>query len=91
MIHTPIGSLVHATDYKFDDHPVDGKLTDVEKLRQIGDAGVLVLLSDSTNADSSGFTPSEQSVNETLAQVMSAAPGRIIIATFASISRVSSR
>ncbi len=89
VIHTPVGSVVHATDYKFDQHPVDGKLTDVEKLRRIGDAGVLVLLSDSTNADSSGFTPSEQSVNETLEQVMSTASGRIIIATFASnISRI---
>jgi len=89
VIHTPIGSVVHATDYKFDQHPVDGKLTDVDKLRRIGDAGVLLLLSDSTNADSSGFTPSEQSVNQTLEQVMSTAPGRIIIATFASnISRI---
>ena len=89
VIHTPIGSVVHATDYKFDQHPVDGKLTDVEKLRRIGDAGVLLLLSDSTNADASGFTPSEQSVNQTLERVMSTAPGRIIIATFASnISRI---
>ena len=89
VIHTPIGTVVHATDYKFDQHPVDGKLTEVEKLRRIGDSGVLVLLSDSTNADSSGFTPSEQSVNETLEQVMSTAAGRIIIATFASnISRI---
>lgn len=89
VIHTPIGSVVHATDYKFDQHPVDGKLTDVEKLQRIGDAGVLLLLSDSTNADASGFTPSEQSVNQTLEQVMSSAPGRVIIATFASnISRI---
>ncbi len=89
VIHTPLGTVVHATDYKFDQHPVDGKLTDVDKLRRIGDAGALLLLSDSTNADSKGFTPSERSVNETLEEVMSAAPGRIIIATFASnISRV---
>jgi len=89
VIHTPVGSVVHATDYKFDQYPVDGKLTDIDKLRRIGDAGVLLLLSDSTNADSSGFTPSEQSVNQTLEQVMSTAPGRIIIATFASnISRI---
>ncbi len=89
VIHTPVGSIVHATDYKFDQHPVDGKLTDVDKLRRIGDAGVLLLLSDSTNADSSGFTPSEQSVYETLEQVMSTVSGRIIIATFASnISRI---
>ncbi len=89
IVHTPHGTLVHATDYKFDDNPVDGKLTDVDKLRRIGDAGCLVLLSDSTNADSAGFTPSEQSVNETLEQVMANASGRIIIATFASnISRI---
>jgi ribonuclease J len=89
VIHTPVGCVVHATDYKFDQHPVDGKLTDVEKLRRIGDAGALLLLSDSTNADSKGFTPSERSVNETLEEVMSVAPGRLIIATFASnISRV---
>lgn len=89
VVHTPIGTVVHATDYKFDQHPIDGRLTDVDKLRRLGDAGVLLLLSDSTNADSPGFTPSEQSVNETLEQVMSTAPGRIIIATFASnISRI---
>ncbi len=89
IIHTPLGPIVHATDYKFDQHPVDGKLTDVGKLQRIGDGGALLLMSDSTNADSKGFTPSEQSVNETLAEVMSSAPGRIIIATFASnISRI---
>ncbi len=89
VVHTPHGTVVHATDYKFDDNPVDGKLTDVEKLRRIGDAGCLVLLSDSTNADSSGFTPSEQSINDTLEQVMAKAKGRVIIATFASnISRI---
>ncbi len=89
VVHTPIGTVIHATDYKFDHYPIDGRLTDVDKLRSLGDAGVLLLLSDSTNADSPGYTPSEQSVNETLEQVMSTAPGRIIIATFASnISRI---
>jgi ribonuclease J len=48
---------VHASDYKFDQHPVDGKLTDVAKLQALGDRGVLLLLSDSTNADTDGFTP----------------------------------
>jgi ribonuclease J len=89
IVRTPHGTIVHATDYKFDQNPVDGKLTDVDKLRRIGDEGALVLLSDSTNADSAGFTPSEQSVNATLEQVMSDAKGRVIIATFASnISRI---
>lgn len=89
VVRTPIGTVVHATDYKFDPQPIDGKLTEVEKLRALGDEGVLMLLSDSTNADSKGFTPSEQSINTVLDEIMARAPGRIIVATFASnISRV---
>lgn len=89
VVHTPIGDVVHATDFKFDPHPVDGKLTDIERLRAFGDRGVLLLMSDSTNADTPGFTPSEQSINGALEQIIVSAPGRIILATFASnISRV---
>lgn len=89
VIHTPIGTVVHATDYKFDPQPVDGKLTEIEKLRAVGDQGVLLLLSDSTNADTKGFTPSEQSINGVLDEIMAKAPGRVIVTTFASnISRV---
>ena len=89
VIHTPVGTVIHATDFKFDQHPVDGKLTDTDKLRALGDRGVLLLMSDSTNADTSGFTPSEQAINGTLEDIMSVAPGRIILATFASnISRI---
>ena len=89
VVHTPAGIVVHVTDFKFDQHPVDGKLIDVEKLRALGDSGVLLLMSDSTNADTEGFTPSEQAITGTLADIMAAAPGRIILATFASnISRI---
>ena len=89
VVHTPAGTVVHVTDFKFDQHPVDGKLIDVEKLRALGDSGVLLLMSDSTNADTEGFTPSEQAINGTLEDIMAAAPGRIILATFASnISRI---
>lgn len=89
VVHTPAGAVVHVTDFKFDQHPVDGKLTDVDKLRGIGDRGVLLLMSDSTNADTNGFTPSEQAINGVLEDIMSGAPGRVIIATFASnISRI---
>jgi ribonuclease J len=89
VVHTPAGIVVHVTDFKFDQHPVDGKLIDVEKLRALGDSGVLLLMSDSTNADTEGFTPSEQAINGTLEDIMAAAPGRIILATFASnISRI---
>jgi len=88
-VDTPLGLVVHASDYKFDQHPVDGKLTDVARLRALGDRGVLLLLSDSTNADTEGFTPSEERVTETLHSIMQVAPGRIILTTFASnISRV---
>lgn len=89
VVHTPAGTVVHVTDFKFDQHPVDGKLIDVEKLRALGDSGVLLLMSDSTNADTEGFTPSEQAITGTLEAIMAAAPGRIILATFASnISRI---
>ncbi len=88
-VTTPVGLVVHASDYKFDQHPEDGKLTDVAKLRELGDRGVLLLLSDSTNADTEGFTPSEQRITETLDEIMAKVSGRIILATFASnISRV---
>jgi ribonuclease J len=88
-VTTPVGLVVHASDYKFDQHPVDGRLTDVAKLRALGDRGVLLLLSDSTNADTEGFTPSEQRVTEALEEIMGRTRGRLIVATFASnISRV---
>ena len=88
-ITTPVGLVVHSGDFKFDPHPVDGRLTDFAKLQELGDRGVLLLFSDSTNAELPGFTPSEKRVGETLDRVFSAAPGRVIVATFASnVSRV---
>lgn len=88
-ITTPVGLVVHVTDYKFDAHPVDGKLTDFAKLSELGDRGVLLLLSDSTNAERAGFTPSEREVGVAFDRLFSQATGRVIVATFASnISRV---
>jgi ribonuclease J len=88
-ITTPVGLVVHTGDFKFDQTPVDGQLTDFAKLAELGGRGVLVLLSDSTNSDTSGQTPSEQVVGETFDDIFAHAPGRIIVATFASnISRV---
>jgi ribonuclease J len=88
-VTTPVGLVIHASDYKFDLHPLDGKLTDTEKLRSLGDRGVLLLLSDSTNSETEGFTPSEQHLEEALEQIMLHARGRVIVATFASnISRI---
>jgi ribonuclease J len=88
-ITTPAGLVVHSGDFKFDQTPVDGRLTDFAKLAELGGRGVHVLLSDSTNAETDGQTPSEQVVGETLDRIFATAQGRIIVATFASnISRV---
>ncbi len=89
VIRSPFGIILHVTDYKFDDHPVDGRLTDEAKLIALGDEGVRLLLSDSTNAEVAGFTPSEQALERVLDELMVRAPGRVIVATFASnISRI---
>ncbi|MFQ5944960.1 MAG: ribonuclease J [Anaerolineae bacterium] len=88
-VHTPVGTAVHSGDFKFDHAPVDGRPTDFAKLARLGGEGVLVLLSDSTNAEQEGYTPSEQEISATFDEVFSHARGRIIVATFASnISRV---
>jgi len=88
-LHTPVGTILHVSDFKFDQHPVDGRLTDEAKLKRLGDAGVRILLSDSTNAATTGFTPSERELEKTLDSIIGHAPGRVILATFASnISRV---
>ena len=88
-IYTPRGLVIHTGEYKFDDNPINGRPIDVERLRAYGDEGVLALLSDSTNAEKEGRTPSEQIVQETFQKIFTEVTGRIIIATFASnISRV---
>lgn len=89
-INTPQGLLVHSGDFKFDRTPVDGWPTDFDKLAELGQRGVLALLSDSTNADKRGWTPSERVIDAAFDDVFRSAPGRILIGTFASlISRMS--
>ena len=88
-IRTPVGTVVHTGDFKFDHTPVDGKRSDMGKLAQIGSEDVLLLMSDSTYAEIPGYTPSEMVVTETMDRVIGQAEGRVIVATFASlISRV---
>ena len=88
-ITTPAGLIVHTSDFKFDHTPVDGKPTDFAKLAELGGRGVLALLSDSTNADQPGTTPSERVIDEAFERVFREAKGRIIVGTFASlISRI---
>jgi ribonuclease J len=88
-IYTPRGLVIHTGEYKFDYTPIDGKPPDLDRLRAYGDEGVLVVLSDSTNAERPGHTPSEQVVMEAFGKIFSQAKGRILVSTFASnISRV---
>ena len=88
-IRTPAGTIVHTGDFKIDLTPINGQPPDLARLARLGDEGVLLLLSDSTNAESEGMTPSERTVGDALGPIFGDAPGRIIMATFASnISRV---
>lgn len=88
-ITTPVGLIVHSGDYKFDHTPVDGWPPDFAKLAEFSQRGVLCLLADSTNAERSGWTPTEVSVSAAFEEVFKEAKGRIIIASFAShISRI---
>lgn len=83
-IKTPVGTIVHTGDFKFDQTPVDGKVTDFHKFAELGDQGVLVMLADSTNAEHPGYTMSEKSVGATFDEMFYNAKGRIIIASFSS-------
>jgi len=88
-ITTPAGLVVHMSDFKFDHTPVDGWPTDYAKLAEFSERGVDLLLSDSTNAERPGWTPSEMVIGPAFDQVFSTAKGRVLVATFASlISRV---
>ncbi|MFM6107151.1 MAG: ribonuclease J [Sphaerospermopsis kisseleviana] len=83
-IHTPLGVVIHTGDFKIDHTPVDGEKFDLQRLAEHGEKGVLCLLSDSTNSEVPGFTPSERSVYPNLDRVFSQAKGRLFVTTFAS-------
>ncbi len=83
-IHTPVGIVIHTGDFKIDHTPVDGEHFDLQRLAEYGEKGILCLISDSTNAEVPGYTPSERSVYPNLDRVFSQAEGRILVTTFAS-------
>ncbi len=83
-IETPVGIVIHSADFKMDQTPVDGRPTDMARLSNYGDRGVLLLMSDSTNAERDGFTPSERTIGDAFDDLFGQCPGRIIISTFAS-------
>ncbi|MEB3273323.1 MAG: ribonuclease J [Prochlorothrix sp.] len=83
-IRTPLGVVIHSGDFKVDHTPVDGEHFDFQRLAQYGEEGVLCLMSDSTNSETPGFTPSEKSVWPNLDRVFAEAPARLLVTTFAS-------
>jgi ribonuclease J len=83
-IRTPVGVIVHTGDFKFDHTPVDGEFFDYQRLAEYGEQGVHCLISDSTNSEIPGHTPSERSVYPNLDRVFSQAKGRLLVTTFAS-------
>lgn len=83
-LDTPDGRILYTGDFKLDETPVDGRTTDLPTLRRLGDEGVDLLLSDSTNAETPGRTPSEAVVGPVLDEIFGAAHGRVVVACFAS-------
>ena len=83
-IHTPVGTVVHTGDFKVDYTPIDGQEMDLGRIAEIGNRGVLALLSDSTNAERKGFTMSEKSIGPVFDNLFEGCKKRIVVATFAS-------
>jgi len=84
-IHTPIGTVVHTGDFKVDYTPIDGEIIDLQRFAELGKEGVLLLMSDSTNAERKGFTMSEKNVGKVFEKIFEDSPkNRIMVATFSS-------
>src|ERR1035437_2520878 len=84
VITTPIGKIINTGDWRFDPTPVDGKPTDMERLRELGKEGVLLLMSDSTSCEFLGHSKSEIEIEPTFKDIFTRTDGRIILASFSS-------
>ncbi|UQN07833.1 ribonuclease J [Deinococcus sp. QL22] len=84
ILTTPVGRVLHTGDFKLDEHPSDGLLSDLPRIEQAGKDGVLLLISDSTNAERQGRTSSEADVSRALEEVIAGCKGRVFLTTFAS-------
>jgi ribonuclease J len=83
-IETPIGTVIHTGDFKIDNTPMEGEMFDFQRFAAYGEKGVLLLLSDSTNVERSGYTPSEREVGRNLEQIFRESGGKILVSTFSS-------
>jgi len=89
IIETPVGIFYHGSDFKFDFHPLDGKLSEIEKINAVGKKGVLCLLTDCLGSERAGFTPSEQKIGDVLEKEITMCPGKFLFTTQSSnISRM---
>lgn len=89
VIDTPVGRVINTGDFRFDPNPLDHERTDVDRLKQLGDEGVLVLLSESTTTERPGRTPSESTIEQSFVDIIEQAPGRVFVAIFSTnINRI---
>lgn len=83
-IETPVGTVIHTGDFKIDNTPMEGEMFDFQRFAAYGEKGVLLLLSDSTNVERSGYTPSEREVGGNLEQIIQQSTGKVLVSTFSS-------
>src|SRR5262245_55977621 len=83
-IETPVGTIIHTGDFKIDNSPMEGEMFDFQRFAAYGEKGVLLLLSDSTNVERSGYTPSEREVGSHLHQIIAGSAGKVLVSTFSS-------
>lgn len=83
-LETPAGTVIHTGDFKIDNTPMEGEMFDFQRFAAYGEKGVLLLLSDSTNVERPGYTPSERDVGRTLEQIFQESTGKILVSTFSS-------
>jgi ribonuclease J len=83
-IETPIGTVIHTGDFKIDNTPMEGEMFDFQRFAAYGEKGVLLLMSDSTNVERAGYTPSEREVGTNLEQIIEHSSGKVLVSTFSS-------
>ncbi len=89
VVDTPVGRVINTGDFRFDPEPLDHERTDMERLKELGNEGVLVLLSESTTTERAGRTPSESTIESSYIQILEQAPGRVFVAVFSTnINRI---